>query len=328
MAKRRRREYLIYLDKAIVAAEAAIDAFNRVHNPYRNETTLMLLSNSWELLAKAALLQAHKPITQRQPSKSISAEVAVSRLESFGFIDRKQAATIQQIVSLRNVAVHQYLPEVPDEIIHHLLYFGCGYFRELIKEKFPRYSKGLEKNYLSLSFGDLTTYAHRVQKLVSRIKKNKTDKRLVWLLERGIRYDGRSYITEAQFVARYNRKRKVMPYLEINKFIKENEMVRIIPTEAPKNYSADITLRKGSAKDSSLPVHIKKTNVDQDYPYLTTELATMLGTNRHGIIKLIKQLNLKNNSTYHQAIRTSKSGCVHRYSEAAKEIIADKLKNP
>ena len=57
MPTRRRREYLRYLDAGKVAAEAAIDAFNSVWHPYKNQSTLLLLTNGWELLAKAVLLQ-------------------------------------------------------------------------------------------------------------------------------------------------------------------------------------------------------------------------------------------------------------------------------
>ena len=64
MAKRRRREYLILLDNSKAAAETAIDSFNRVRHPYRDETTLILLTNAWELLAKAILVQARQTISK------------------------------------------------------------------------------------------------------------------------------------------------------------------------------------------------------------------------------------------------------------------------
>ena len=80
MAKRRRREYLILLDNSKAAAETAIDSFNRVRQPYRDETTLILLTNAWELLAKAILVQARLPITKGHRGDTISAEAAISKL--------------------------------------------------------------------------------------------------------------------------------------------------------------------------------------------------------------------------------------------------------
>lgn len=148
MTTRRRRAYLIYLDKAKAAAETAIDSFNRVKHPYRNETTLIMLSNAWELLSKAVLLQAKQTIKQGQRGDTISGEKAVYRLQQRGDIDKHQAETIQQIISLRNAAAHSYLPEIPKEILHHLLYFGTKFFRSLVANKFPHHTKDLEDSYL------------------------------------------------------------------------------------------------------------------------------------------------------------------------------------
>ena len=80
MAQRRRREYLQLLDAAKVAAETGVDAFNRVWHPYRNQTVLLLVTNAWELLAKAILVQNKESIARGQRGETISAEVAVHRL--------------------------------------------------------------------------------------------------------------------------------------------------------------------------------------------------------------------------------------------------------
>jgi hypothetical protein len=97
---------------------------------------------------------------------------------------------------------------------------------------------------LSLSFSDLTTYADKVQRLVSRIKKSKTEKRLVWLLERGIDFDGESYITESQFERKYRGKKKIMPHLRIGEFIRDAEMVRIIPSRPHATAPRTLRLEK------------------------------------------------------------------------------------
>jgi hypothetical protein len=66
MAKRSRREYLQLLDAAKAAAESAIDSCDRVKHPYGNESTLILLANACELLAKAVLVQRHESIKKTQ----------------------------------------------------------------------------------------------------------------------------------------------------------------------------------------------------------------------------------------------------------------------
>ena len=95
-------------------------------------------------------------------------------------------------------------------------------------------------------------------------------------------------------------------------------MVRIVPVEAPKNYTADLVLRKGNSNDLSLPVVLKRTDLEKDYPYLTNELATLIGKNTNFVAKAVSVLGLKGNERFHQTIRSSKSGEIQRYSEAAK----------
>jgi hypothetical protein len=314
---RRRREYLLLLDAAKAAAEVAVDSFNRVRNPYRNESTLILLTNAWELLAKAVLVQQHQSIRRGQRGETIGPEVAVSRLKDRKVLDETQTATIQQIISLRHAAVHHVLPPIPDEVVHHLLFYGSKFFRGTVERQFPRHSKDLPGNFLSLSFTDLTTYADKVQKAVSRARRSPGDRRLVWLLERGIAFDGSSYLTEKQVEAKYRGKKKVLPHLDLNDFVRSADMVRIVPVEAPKNFTADLTLRRGSAADASLPVVVKKTDLEVDYPYLTKEVAALIGKNQNWTAKAAEVLNLKGDPRYHQQIRASRAGYIQRYSDAA-----------
>jgi hypothetical protein len=317
MAARRRREYLLLLDAAKAAAEVAVDAFNRVRNPYRNESTLILLTNAWELLAKAVLVQQHQSIRRGQRGETIGPEVAVSRLKDRKVLDVNQAATIQQIISLRHAAVHHVLPPVPDEVMHHLLFYGSKFFRETVERQFSSHAKDLPGNFLSLSFTDLTTYADKVQKAVSRSRRSPGDRQLVWLLERGIAFDGSSYLTEKQVEAKYRGKKKILPHLDLNDFVRSADMVRIVPVEAPKNFTADLTLRRGSAADSSLPVVVKKTDLEVDYPYLTKEVAGLIGKNQNWTAKAAEVLKLKGDPKYHQQIRASRTSYIHRYSDAA-----------
>jgi len=322
---RKRREYLQILEKAIAAIESAIDAFNRVKYPYRNETTLLLMSNAWELLAKAMLVKKHISIRKDRHGNTIPAEDAVSKLVHHNVLKEGQDDLIQQIISLRNFAAHYVLPAVPNEIMHHLLFFGCKFFREIIKETFPAKEKHMESNYLSLSFSNLTTYADQVQKIVSKMKRNKADRRLIWLLERGIKYESGTYISQAQFERQYRGKKRIMPYLAISDFMKASEMVRIVPVQAPKNYTADISLRKGSSSDASLPVQIKKTDLENDYPFLTGELASQVGKKPSFIASTIKFLGLKGNRNYHQSIRSSRNSTIQRYSQSALERVKQYL---
>jgi hypothetical protein len=323
VAKRRRREYLQLLDAAKAASELAVDCFNRVHNPYRNESTLILLTNAWELLAKAVLVQQHQSIMRGQRGETIGPEVAIDRLKSKQFLDATQAETVQQVISLRHAAIHHVLPPVPEEVMHHLLFFSTKFFRELVEKVFPAHAREMPRHFLSLSYSNLTTYADKVQRSVSRVRRSSTDQRLVWLLERGVAFDGTSYLTEKQVAAKYRGKKKILPYLEVGRFLGSADMVKIVPVEAPKNFTADLTLRKGSKRDSSLPVVVKKTELEADYPFLTREMGELVGKSQNWTAKAATVLGLRNDPQFHQEIRVSRSGSVHRYSQAA----VDKIRN-
>ena len=136
-------------------------------------------------------------------------------------------------------------------------------------------------------------------------------------------------MTERQFEAKIRGKRRTLPYLEMGRYLKESDMVRIIPVEAPKNYTANINLRKDSAKDASLPVVVKRTDLETDYPYLTRELGEAVGKNTNFVAKAASTLGLKGDEKFHQSVRSSKSGEIHRYSEAAKTKIEQMIvENP
>ena len=318
---RQPRQYLQLSEASSKAMLSAIDCFNRVFGDYKVETTMMLMSNAWELLAKAVLVKRKKNIyTNRQKTRSICCEDALNKLVHWGELTKDQAELLQQIVSLRNRSTHDILPAVPEEIQHHLLFFGCKFFKEVSSKHFPKAAKKLSHNFLTLSFDHLTTYSDTVQKLVSKLRRGKKDeKELVWLLERGIRYvESSDYISQDKFEKLYNRKHKIAPHLKISAHLSTADMVRIVPVQAPKNYTADITLRKGGKKlKGSLPVTIKKTNVDEDYPLLTKDVASNLGKNLNFTAKALSVLGIKGNGDYHQAIRTSSKGSIQRYSQSA-----------
>ena len=100
-----RREYLQLLEKAKRAAEAGIDAFNRVHHPYRDEATVIFLTNAWELLAKAVLIKKQQSIRRDKRGNTIAAESAVFKLchiigyESAGVVSDGEAREMLEVAA-------------------------------------------------------------------------------------------------------------------------------------------------------------------------------------------------------------------------------------
>ncbi len=238
----------------------------------------------------------------------------------FREINENQAILLQQIVSLRNECVHNVLPKIPEGIQNHLFFFGCKFFKDLSIKHFPKTKKILERNYLTISFDQVTTYADQLQKMVGNLRRGKSsDKELVWILERGARFiDDQTYISQPDFEKLYRQKKKIIPHLKVGKYIEDADMVCIVPVQAPKNFTADIILRKGSKEQKgSLPVTIKKTKIEDDYQFLTRDIAEKIGKSTNFVAKSMSDLGLKGNDKYHQSIRTSRSGEVQRYSQAA-----------
>jgi len=325
-----KREYIDYLNQAIRAITSSIDRFNSIYDPYGIESSLVLSTNAWELLAKAYLLKNRKSI-RKNYGYSINAETAVHRLVVNHALTEIEEDHIQQIISLRNEVTHSLIRSLPKEVSFHLQFYGVKFFKDFVIKVFPNHARQLKGNFLAISFDTLTTYADKVQGLIGRLRKGTgPERRLVWLLERGIRFDGASYMSQNAFDAEIKRlkDKKILPHLRIGSFVKQAEMVRIIAVQAPKGYTADVNIRKGSNKSTSaLPVFIKKTEVEEDYPYLTYELAEKLSKGRSIVAKAIAVQNLKGNPEFHQSVRSSKSGKINRYTEKAFQYLQGLFRN-
>ena len=74
-----------------------------------------------------------------------------------------------------------------------------------------------------------------------------------------------------------------------------------------------------------MPVVVKKTDVEADYPHLTRELGVRIGKNQNWTAKAITILGMKGDPKFHQAVRASRNSVVHRYSVAAEEALRAKL---
>ncbi len=328
--KKSKRKYLLYLEKGIDSLLSGIDRINSVHDPYRVEGSLIFITIAWELLAKSILLR-DKISIEYPDRRSLSAEDALLKLVFLKYLNDNQVQHLQQIISLRNAAVHSILPPIPDEILFHLEFYSVKFFKDLISKEFSPYVKYCNRNFISVSFDTFTTYADKVQRLVSRAKRKGTkEQELMWLLERGIRFRGGNYISQNQFedeIKKLTRKQRLYHHLKVSDFIKDADMVVVVPVQAPKGYTADISLRKGSAKaGTALPVMIKKTDLEIDYPFLTSEIAPRVSKSVGFVAKAFSNLGVKGNPNFHQSVRTSRSGVINRYSQKALDLLIEILR--
>ena len=332
MKKRQTRYYIQLSQSSIKCVLSAVEAFNKVYGDYKVETTLILLVNAWELLAKAILVKKKKSINRKDKaaSKTISCEEAINMLFQINDLDKRQAELLQTIISLRNQCIHDVLPPVPEAVQHHLFFFSCKFFRDLLSKNFPTLKDDINKNFLTISFERQSTYASCIQDKISKLRRcNTNDKELIWLLERGVRYvDKNKYISQKEFEKLYDTKKKILPHLLIGSHLEESDMVCVIPVQAPQNFTADINLRKGSKNlKGTLPVTTIKSDPEKDYPFLANDLAKKIGKSTNFTSAMIKKMSLKNNKEYHLQTKSGKNTLIHSYSDKTLEILTNKLKS-
>lgn len=322
-----KRTYITYLKKAEAAVITAVDCFNRVYGEYKTENTLILLANAWELLSKSILIKRKENI-QRNSKETITIDCisAIKKLRAKEIIKEECAQTVAQIVSLRDYCVHSVLPPVPIEIQIHLLFYGCKFFKDVENEIFKK--SPLEDNFLSISFNQLTTYTDKVLKTVSKLKRiNSEQKKLVWLLERGIEsLTSDKMLSQSKFEQKYKNQKRNITHLKIKDYIDKIHNVRIVAIQAPKNYSADLVLRKGDKNDNTLPVVQKTVDIDNEYPLFTKDIVEKLGKSIHFWSRVINDLGLRGDPNFHIKIKSSKKTVTQRYSNGIINILSNFIK--
>lgn len=325
-----RTKYLTSSKRAILKS---VDSYNQTNATYRNEQTLILLTNALELLAKAVLLKRGKSINERRDkSRTIPAQNAIQSLLNLSDIDGIEHQTLQQVISLRDAATHSVLPHVPKAVMQHLVFLTIKTYRNLLKKHFKSHDDFSEHNFLAVSIDETITYADEIGNLLRQYRRGNADLRnLIWLLEKGVSFDGTNFKKQPQFEKDFLRSKKnILGRVKLGEYLNTANQVKFVLVQAPKNYTANIELRKGShSQKLALPVITKKTDVEDDFPKLTVEIAENIGKSQSFVALMLKDLGLKGDPKYHQPIRTSKRGMVQRYSNSVIPILQERLKeNP
>ncbi|GAB3823064.1 DUF3644 domain-containing protein [Tessaracoccus terricola] len=113
---------------------------------YRDEVTVVLVVNAWELALKAALRQANKRIfytkKRDQPYRTLSAEDALKqvithKLFPTGVDGRALAANVTALIEYRNRAVHLYAAEL-GEMVYPFLQTSVLNYRDFMLDRFNK----------------------------------------------------------------------------------------------------------------------------------------------------------------------------------------------
>lgn len=319
-----------FVESSTRAFICSLNAFNNVSNDYRTESSLILMANAIELIAKATILKLGGKIQNtKEKDKTISAERSLWILfNSHRILDDLEHKAVQQIISLRNESAHNVLPDVEIDVLHYLLFSAYKLYRKLVEKNFPSYKHLFKKSFLSISTEENITYADRIEGLLRSSKKSESQRRLLYLLERGVSYKGAKYISQDGFEQRLRKQkgRRLINRSELGAFVSSADLLRVVFIQAPKNHTVNIDISKGNKQQKeALPVFTKRTDINKDYPYLLSTLSEKIGKGRNVVLKMINEENMKGNDKYHQEIKTGRTSVTHKYSDAAYQFLNEKL---
>lgn len=125
---------------------SAIEVYNKPRMEYRDEVTVVLVVNAWELALKAAMRQAGKrifyPKKRNEPYRTLAAEdalkqVVIHKLFPVGVDGTAMAANVTALVEYRNRAVHLYAADL-GEMVYPFLQTSVLNYRDFMLDRFNK----------------------------------------------------------------------------------------------------------------------------------------------------------------------------------------------
>ena len=131
---------------SLSAMLAAIEIYNKPRMEYRDEVTVLLVVNAWELALKAALKKAGKPLFYKkkrgEPYRTLAAEDALKQVVIHKLfpscVDGKAlAANVSALIEYRNRATHLYAADL-GEMVYPFLQTSVLNFRDFMLDHFHK----------------------------------------------------------------------------------------------------------------------------------------------------------------------------------------------
>ncbi|MFE4465686.1 DUF3644 domain-containing protein [Oerskovia sp. NPDC056781] len=135
------------VDNSLAAMLSAIEVYNKPRMTYRDEVTVMLVVNAWELALKAALRRENRSIfyTKKRGERyrSVTLDDALGRLNGHALwpksIDGPAiTANIKALSEYRDRAIHLYNAQGLGAVIYPFLQQNVLNFRDFMLEKFQK----------------------------------------------------------------------------------------------------------------------------------------------------------------------------------------------
>lgn len=140
-----RGSYRALLGNAIEALSAAVEIYNKPKISYREECSIILLINAWELLLKALLSKKKQriyyPKERNQPYRTYSLKDALTKAEEFFPESVDYHPTRDNILLLkryRDTTIHFYNDESLHVPLYALAQTSIVNFRDVVSESFDR----------------------------------------------------------------------------------------------------------------------------------------------------------------------------------------------
>lgn len=137
--------YRKFLGNSIAAMSAAIEIYNKPKIEYRDECSVILLVNAWELLLKAILSKHREPIyypkQRNQPYRTITVSDAIKKTQPHFPSSVSYLATVKNLeclIDYRDQAIHFYNEAGFGVLIYTLAQTAIVNYRDLVQEIFQK----------------------------------------------------------------------------------------------------------------------------------------------------------------------------------------------
>ncbi|WP_320926111.1 DUF3644 domain-containing protein [Actinomyces urogenitalis] len=131
---------------SLSAMLAAIEIYNKPRMEYRDEVTVLLVVNAWELALKAALKKEGKPLFYKkkrgEPYRTLAAEdalkqVVIHKLYPPSVDGKAVVANVSALIEYRNRATHLYAADL-GEMVYPFLQTSVLNFRDFMLDHFHK----------------------------------------------------------------------------------------------------------------------------------------------------------------------------------------------
>jgi hypothetical protein len=137
--------YKKLVGNAKAAMMGAIEIYNKPSFEYRDECTVVLLVNAWELLLKAVLsknrVRIYREKKRGKPYQTISLKQSMDKIENFSLLPKRLEFTairmnVEHLEDYRNKAIHSYNEKNLGIALYFLSQTCISNFRDIMKHVF------------------------------------------------------------------------------------------------------------------------------------------------------------------------------------------------